>query len=165
MCCWAHCHVDSGDLYSSGYPTQIYRQRSRQNKGYFQCNLFRRRAENHSIISQHEFHSLHKVCPQLTLVIYEWRSKCTPDTLVLLCVPPCIGEINMPQKHLDVFSPIRLLPFHFWFASLFSILRYWRVWGKPRYLRWRPVYQHPRDVPVPVLRRFHVIWRYEDLPG
>lgn len=35
MGCEAHCHVDSGDLYSSGNQTQIYRQRSRQNEGNF----------------------------------------------------------------------------------------------------------------------------------
>lgn len=50
-------------------------------------------------------------------------------------------------------------------ASLFSILRYWWVWGEPRRLWWRPVYQHPRDIPVSMLWWFHVIWGYEDLPG
>lgn len=48
---------------------------------------------------------------------------------------------------------------------LSSLRRYRWVRRVPGCVWWRPVHQHPGDVPVPVLWRFHVIGGYEDLSG
>lgn len=42
-------------------------------------------------------------------------------------------------------------------------IRYWWVWGDSRHLWRRPVYQHPRGIPLSVLRWLHGFYGHEDV--